>query len=119
MSKPAPKQVARSGPRLQTLGGWDGQEVDYATWLRKPGNSEGTISAGGAEEADRERNRSVGACLLQVAQERDSVIEQAIEDCVDKPNVLTSQNGYLLFLGDVCRRVEIEPRQPRDCSGKL
>jgi hypothetical protein len=36
---------------------------------------------------------------FQVVQERDSVIEQAIEDCVDKPNVLTSLNGYLLFLG--------------------
>jgi hypothetical protein len=50
----------------------------------KAGNSEGTISAGGAEGADRERNRSDGARLLQVVQERDSVIEHAIEGCVDK-----------------------------------
>lgn len=50
----------------------------------KPGNSEGTILAGGAEGAERERNRSVGARLLQVVQERDSVIEHAIEGCVDK-----------------------------------
>jgi hypothetical protein len=50
----------------------------------KPGNSEGTISAGGAEGADRERNRSDGVRLLQVVQERDSVIEHAIEGCVDK-----------------------------------
>jgi hypothetical protein len=37
------------------------------------------FSAGGAEGADRERKRTVGARLLQVVQERDSVIEQAIE----------------------------------------
>ena len=46
---------------------------------QSPWNSEGTISAGGAEGADRERNRTVGARLLQVVQERDSVIEHAIE----------------------------------------
>jgi hypothetical protein len=47
--------------------------------VQSPWSSEGTISAGGAEGADRERNRSVGARLPQVVQERDSVIEQAIE----------------------------------------
>ena len=100
MSKPAPKQVSRSGPRLQTWGGWDGRRSIVQRSCTKPGNSEATISAGGgAEGADRERNRSVGARLLQVVQEQDSVIEQAIEDCVDKPIVLTSLNGYLLFLG--------------------
>ena len=99
MSKPAPKQVSRSGPRLQTWGDGTSRRSIVQPGCAKPGNSEGTISAGGAEGADRERNRSVGARLLQVVQERDSVIEQAIEDCVDKPNVLTSLNGYLLFLG--------------------
>jgi hypothetical protein len=66
---------------------------------------------GGAEGADREKKRSVGACLLQVVQERDSVIEQAIEGCVDKHKWIST------FSLDVCRHVEIKPRQPRDCSG--
>jgi len=79
MSKPAPKQVSRSGPRLQTWG--LGRAVVRLCNLvvQSPWSSEGTISAGGAEGADRERNRSVGARLPQVVQERDSVIEQAIE----------------------------------------
>jgi hypothetical protein len=78
-----------SKPRIQTgfpkrssiadLGGWDGQEFDCATWLRKAREQRKNNFGGRAEGAERERNRSVGACLLQVVQERDSVIEQAIQ----------------------------------------
>ena len=79
MSKPAHKQVSRSGPRLQTWGDGTGRSSIVQPGCAKPGNSEGTILAGGAEGAERERNRSVGARLLQVVQKRDSVREQAIE----------------------------------------
>jgi hypothetical protein len=61
----------------------------------KPGNSEATISAGAAEGADRERKRSVGARLLQVVQERDSVIEPAIETAAFMPDSDKSR-GYCL-----------------------
>jgi hypothetical protein len=77
------------------LGGWDGQEVDCATWLHKAREQRRNNFGGRAEGAGRERNRSNGARLLQVVQERDSVIEHAIETAAFMPDSDKSR-GYCL-----------------------